>query len=209
MSTTSDLAPQASSAPTVGRKRLLWPRVLLAIAALVLGFVGFVAMQPSEFRVTRSATMNAPAAEVFAQVNDFQKWGAWSPWAKVDPAAKNTFEGPASGTGAIFHWDGNDKVGAGSLTITESQPNELIRMELKFIRPYEDVCTTEIAFAPQGERTEVTWSMFGRHNFMSKACCLFMDMDKMIGGDFEKGLVSIKEIVETESPVYESTSGDL
>jgi hypothetical protein len=186
----------------------LWQKVLLALLVVGVAFVGFVAIQPSEYRVTRSATMNASAAEVFAQVNDFQKWEAWSPWAKLDPAAKNTFEGPASGTGAIFHWDGNDKVGAGSLTITESRPNEKIQLQLAFIRPFEDTCTTEFTFQPHGEQTEVTWSMFGKKDFIGKACCLFMDMDKMIGGDFENGLASIKKIVEVQSSADDAHSDD-
>src|SRR5215210_9240224 len=105
------------------------------IATLVLGFVVVVAMQPSEFRVTRSAKMNAPPEKVFAEVNDFHKWDDWSPWAKLDPNAKNSLEGPSSGAGAVFRWAGNADVVEGSMTITESKPAERIRLKLEFIKP--------------------------------------------------------------------------
>src|SRR6476619_7472628 len=114
------------------RKVLVGLGILVGLAG-VLAVV--VALQPSHFRVERTATISAPAGVVFAQVNDLQKWEAWSPWAKLDPAVKNTFEGPSAGKGAVFAWDGNDKVGAGRMTITESRPNELIRLELVFVRP--------------------------------------------------------------------------
>src|SRR5574341_656363 len=100
-------------------------KILIALAAIVVVFVAVVAMQPSDFRIVRTATMSAPAPALFVQVNDFHNWEAWSPWAKLDPAAKNSFEGPSAGTGAIFRWAGNNKVGEGRSTITESRPNEL------------------------------------------------------------------------------------
>ncbi|MEX0717301.1 MAG: SRPBCC family protein [Planctomycetaceae bacterium] len=165
-------------------------------AVVVLVFVVIVAMQPSQFRVTRSAVMAAPPEAVFAQVNDFHDWEAWSPWAKLDPNAKNTFEGPTAGTGSIFRWAGNSEVGEGSMTITESRPHELIRIRLEFVRPMEDVATVEFDFQPVEAGTRVTWSMFGENDFVSKAFCLFMDMDQMLGGDFEKGLAAMKAVVE-------------
>src|SRR5262249_48571234 len=123
-------------------------------------------------------------------------WEAWSPWAKIDPEAKNTFAGAAAGTGAIFSWDGNNKVGAGRMTVTESRPSELIRINLEFLRPFKATNTTEVTFKPDGNGTVRPWAMFGRKNFMSRAFCLFMNMDKMVGGDFEKGLASMKAVVE-------------
>jgi hypothetical protein len=103
-------------------------KIMLALGAIVLAFIGVVALQPSEFRVVRSATVAAPAAAIFAQVNDFRKWEHWSPWAKLDPAAKAIFEGPPAGRGSIFSWAGNSSVGEGRMTLTESRPNELIRI---------------------------------------------------------------------------------
>ena len=171
-------------------------KILLAIAAIVIVFVAVVAMQPSEFRVVRTATISAPAQAVFAQVNDFHKWEAWSPWAKLDPAAKATFEGPSAGTGAIFRWAGNDKIGEGSMTITESRPSDLLRITLEFLKPFRATNTAEFTFTPVGNQTAVTWSMVGKSNFIAKTVHLFMDIDKMVGGDFEKGLAQMKSVVE-------------
>lgn len=177
-------------------------KILIALAAivviLVIGFVTVVAMQPSKFHIERSATMAAPAEEVFAQVNDFHNWQAWSPWLEVDPKAKSTFEGPTSGEGAIFGWAGNNEVGEGSMTITESHPHELIRINLRFVKPFEDTAVTEFTFQESGDQTTVTWSMDGKNNFTAKAFCLFMDMDQMIGSKYEQGLASMKAIVEAD-----------
>jgi uncharacterized protein YndB with AHSA1/START domain len=171
-------------------------KILIAVAVVIVVFVIVVALQPANFRVTRSTTINAPAATVFAQVNDFYKWDAWSPWAKLDPAMKQTHEGSPEGTGAIYSWVGNKDVGEGRMTLTESKPNELIRIKLEFIKPFAAVNTTEFTFKPEGNQTSVTWDMTGEKNFMSKAFCLFMSMDKMVGGDFEKGLAQLKTIAE-------------
>ncbi|MGE5193981.1 MAG: SRPBCC family protein [Deltaproteobacteria bacterium] len=194
---TSDATTAAEKQVPAGRRKMaLFKKIFLSLAAIVVVFVGVVAMQPSDFRVTRSTTIAAPPADVFAQVNDFHNWEAWSPWAKLDPAARNSFEGASAGTGAIFKWSGNDKVGEGKMTLTESRPHELIRIKLEFVRPFADTSTTEFTFKPEGGQTVVTWSMFGRKNFVSKAVCLFMNMDKMLGGDFEKGLAQMKTVAE-------------
>ena len=184
------------------RKKFLIATAVLVVIVLV--FVGVVAMQPADFRVTRSMTVDAPPDAVFAHVNDFHKWEAWSPWAKLDPQAAMTYEGPASGPGTIVRWDGNDDVGAGSMTIQDSSPNQRIQIGLEFLRPFESTATTQFTFEPDGEQTVVSWSMFGRNNFIGKAISLFMDCDAMIGGDFEKGLASLKSVVEAEQ---QSTQG--
>ena len=173
--------------------------ILLAVAILVLVFLVIVAMQPPTFSVVRTATIAAPPERVFAQVNDFHNWDAWSPWAKIDPACKNSFEGPTAGRGSIFSWDGNKKVGAGRMTITESRPAELVRINLEFLRPFKATNTTEFTFVPQGDQTLVKWNMFGDKNFISKAMCMFMNMDKCVGGDFEKGLAAMKSVAESSS----------
>lgn len=171
-------------------------KIMLVLAILLAGFAAYVALQPSDFRVTRSATIQAPAADVFAHVNDLHKWQDWSPWAKLDPAAKATFEGPPAGPGAVFKWDGNSQVGAGTMTVTESRPSELVRIKLDFVKPMPGTSTTEFTFRPQGNQTTVTWAMFGQNNFPSRAICMFMNQDKMVGGAFEQGLASMKAIVE-------------
>jgi hypothetical protein len=169
-----------------------------ALAAIVVVFLIVVAMQPTNFRITRSAFMSAPAADVYAQVNDFHNWNAWSPWAKIDPTMKQTYEGSSAGTGAIYTWLGNKNVGEGRMTLLESRPNELIRIKLEFIKPFAATHTAEFAFKSEGSQTVVTWGMFGKNAFMMKAFGLFMNMDKMIGRDFEKGLASMKSVVEAK-----------
>jgi len=170
--------------------------ILIALAVVVLLFVIVVATRPADFRVTRSATISAPAEAVFAQVNDLRKWGAWSPWEKIDPALRRTFEGPSAGIGAIYRWVGNKKVGEGSMTITESRPGELVRFKLEFLRPFKATNTAEFTFKQQGNQTVVTWGIFGENNFMSKAVGLFMNMDKMVGGQLEQGLAQMKSVAE-------------
>jgi hypothetical protein len=171
--------------------------ILIVVGAVIVLFVVLVALQPAEFSVTRTGTMSAPAADVFAQVNDFHKWNAWSPWAKIDPAMKQTFEGAQAGTGAIYTWLGNKKVGEGRMTITESRPSDLVMIKLEFLKPFKATNATEFTFKPEGNQMLVTWTMTGRKNFIFKAFGLFMNMDKMIGGDFEKGLANMKAVVES------------
>lgn len=173
-------------------------KIIIGLLLIVGVFLIVVALQPSDLRVTRSADFNAPAETVFAQVNDFHKWDAWSPWAKLDPNAKNTFEGPPSGVGAIMAWAGNKDVGEGRMTITESRANELIRIRLEFLKPFPADNIAEFTFKPEAGKTTVTWTMSGTKNFMFKAFGLFVDCDQMIGGDFEKGLAQMKSVVEAK-----------
>jgi hypothetical protein len=170
--------------------------ILIALAAIVVVFLLIVAMQPAQYRVARSATVTAPAQAVFAQVNDFHKWEAWNPWGKIDPAMKHSYEGAPAGTGAIYTWVGNKEVGEGRMTIIESRLSDLIRIKMEFFKPFAGNSIAEFTFKPAGNQTMVTWSMTGDKNFMAKAIHLFMNMDKMIGGQFEKGLAQIKTLVE-------------
>ena len=167
---------------------------LIAIAVILIAIIA--AMQPSDFRVTRTATITAPASAVFPHVKDLQKWDAWSPWAKLDPNAKNSFEGPVSGVGAIMRWAGNNKVGQGSMTIMESRPDEFIQFKLEFLKPMAATNTAEFTFTSENNQTTVTWCMYGKNNFIGKAMGLFMSCDKMVGGQFEKGLATLKSVVE-------------
>lgn len=170
--------------------------ILVIIVVLVGVFCAVAAMQPTVFTVTRSANMAAPPEKIFEQVNNLQKWNDWSPWVKLDPNTKTTFEGPPAGVGAVMRWAGNMQVGVGSLTITESRPSSSIKLRLDFLKPMQAVNTAEFAFTPTGNQTSVTWSMRGERNFIAKAMGLFMNCEKMVGGQFEKGLASIKSIVE-------------
>ena len=168
--------------------------ILLALAFIVIIFIIVIAGRPDEFTVTRAASMAAPPEKIFPHVNDLHQWEAWSPWAKLDPNAKNTFSGAAAGAGAAMAWAGNKKVGAGQMTITESQPSGLIRLRLDFQKPMSATNTAEFTFQPEGHQTVVIWSMSGKNNFFFKAFGLFGNCDKMIGGDFEKGLASLKSV---------------
>ena len=156
-----------------------------------------MALQPSHLEVSRSTEIDAPPAAVFEQVNDFHHWDDWSPWAKLDPSMKTSFEGPKFGEGAKYSWDGNDKVGAGRMTIVDSKPPETVKIKLEFLRPMASVADTLFTFTPVGAgKTKVTWKMSGENGFIGKAFSLIMDCDKMVGPDFEKGLANLKAVVE-------------
>lgn len=174
----------------------MFKKILIGLVLVLVVLAIVIAMQPGEFKVERSMTMNAPAQAVFDQVNDFHKWEAWSPWAKLDPKCENTFGGKESGVGATFDWKGNNEVGQGKMTIVESTPPSLIRVKLDFIKPFESTSDVEFKFKEKDGKTDVIWSMSGKSNFVGKAICLFMNMDQMIGAYYEKGLTSIKTIVE-------------
>jgi hypothetical protein len=174
-------------------------KIAVGAAVLVVGAVAVIAMQPSQFRVVRTATMRAPASAVFAQINDFHNWQAWSPWARRDPAMKQTYEGAAAGEGAIYSWVGNREVGTGRMTLVESRPGERIRIALEFFEPFAATSTAEFTFEPEGHGTVVTWSMTGRNNFIAKAIGLAMNMDTMIGSDFERGLAAMQSVAEASA----------
>jgi hypothetical protein len=142
--------------------------ILIGIVVIAVIFVIIAALQPADFRVTRTGTISAPASVVFAQVNDLHNWKAWSPWAKLDPNAKETFEGPPAGTGASFSWAGNNQVGEGRMTITDSRPDELVRFKLEFQKPFVATNIAEFTFTSDGQQTTVTWSMTGKKTSCSR-----------------------------------------
>jgi hypothetical protein len=179
-------------------------KILIGLAIVIGVFLVVVAMQPSQFRVTRSATISAPPSAVFPHVNELRKWDAWSPWAKLDPNAKNTFEGPPAGLGAAMAWEGNKEVGKGRMTITESRPNELVRFKLEFYEPMAATCESEFSFKTEGNQTILSWTMSGKNSFMCKAVGLFMNCDKMVGGQFEQGLSKLKSVVEVAAKLQTS-----
>ena len=172
------------------------PFLILAITALVIWFLIKVDRQPIDFCITRTAIIPAPAATVFPLVNDLRQWPNWSPWAKLDPAMQQTYTGPAAGVGASYAWTGNSKVGAGRMTILASQPNKLVSIQLEFLRPFKANNLTQFTFKDEGANTFVAWRMTGENNFMARVFGLFMNMDKMVGRDFEKGLTQLKAAVQ-------------
>jgi len=171
-------------------------KILIALAVIVIVFVVVVALRPSEYRVARTLMISAPPPAVFAQVNDFHKWDAWNPWAKIDPAMRQTYAGAPAGAGAVYTWTGNKEVGEGRMTLAGSRPHELIRIDLEFLKPFAATSIAEFTFKPEGNQTAVTWSMAGKVNFVAKVIHLFVDMDRMIGTNFEKGLADMKSVVE-------------
>jgi uncharacterized protein YndB with AHSA1/START domain len=171
-------------------------KILLGVAAAFVLLVIVIATRPAEFRIERSTTVSAPPEVVFAQVNDFRAWPAWSPWEKLDPTMKRTHSGAPSGVGASYAWLGNDDVGEGKMTIEKSEPPSTVGIKLEFIKPFAATNTTTFTFANTSSGTKVTWAMEGKNNFGAKAASLFMDMDQLVGADFERGLASMKTVSE-------------
>jgi uncharacterized protein YndB with AHSA1/START domain len=164
-------------------------RIVLIVVALLILYIG---TRPGQYRVERSTTIAAPSAAVFAQLDDFRQWAAWSPWDKLDPQMGKVYEGPASGVGASYHWTGNDKVGEGRMTISRSEPPSSLVMTVEFLKPWKATNTTTFTLAADGPNTKVTWAMEGKEDFMGKAMGIFMSMDKMIDGDFDRGLANLR-----------------
>ena len=171
---------------------------ILAVVAVVVvaGLLIIAATRPDTLRVQRSATIAAPAGRIFPHIAELRAWGAWSPWEKKDPAMTRTFEGPASGKGAIYAWSGNKNVGSGRMEITEAVPPGRIVIKLDFLTPFEAHHTAEFTLEPQNDATQVLWVMHGPQSFPSRLMGLFMNMDRMIGNDFEAGLASLKALSE-------------
>ncbi len=174
-------------------------KIALALAVALVGFGAVVASRPSTYHVERSITVAAPVDLPFGLVNDFHRWRFWSPWEALDPKMKKTFDGPYAGPGAIYEWAGNKDAGKGRMTILESKPYESISILLEFTEPWASTNHTAFTFQPVPEGIRVTWAMEGKNDFLGKAFSLFMDMDGMIGKDFEKGLASMKTLAETEA----------
>lgn len=187
-------------------------KILAGVGVVIVLFLIVVATRPNDFHVERSVMIGAPVDAAFVQVNDFHNWANWSPFEKLDPSMTRTFDGPPSGAGAGYAWSGEGKAGAGKMTITHSDKGldkhgntpAKIGINLHFTKPFEATNTATFTFVPSATSTLVTWSMDGQHTFVSKAMCMFMDMDKMVGGDFEKGLATLKSVAEgskTESAI--------
>lgn len=170
----------------------------VAFAALLAGVLGVAAAQPDTFAVARKTRIEAPAATIFAHVNDLHKWKAWSPFEKLDPAMKRDFAGAERGVGAVYEWSGNDQAGAGRMEIVKSTAPSLVSIKLDFSKPFEAHNIVDFTLVPQGEATEVTWAMHGPQPFVAKVMCLFMSMDSLVGKDFEAGLASLKALAEAK-----------
>jgi len=171
--------------------------ILVGVAAAVALLLIVIARRPSAFRIERSIKVAAPPARAFVWVNDFHQWRTWSPYEKKDPQMQRTFGGTPSGTGATYGWSGNNDVGEGRMTIVKSEPPSLVSIKLEFMKPFAATNAATFTFIPVAGGTNVTWAMDGRSNFVVKAMSLFVDMDKMIGTDFEHGLAALKTVAES------------
>ncbi len=171
-------------------------KILITIVVLVALLLGYATTRSDTFAVQRSATIKASPDKIYALINDFHRWGEWSPWEKLDPLMKRTFSGTPAGVGTVYEWNGNDKVGAGRMEITGSAPSNKIDIKLDFIKPFEGHNITEFTLAPQGDGTQVNWNMHGPAPFITKLMGVFVSMDSMIGKDFETGLANMKAAAE-------------
>ena len=170
--------------------------ILIVAGVALVALLGFAATRPDSFRIERTATIKAPALKIFGFLNDFHEWTAWSPWEKLDPALRRTYTGAASGKGAAYAWEGNKKVGAGRMEITDSSPPSRLAIKLDFLRPFEAHNAIEFTLEQAAGFTHISWAMVGANNFMSKLMSLVMNMDKMVGKDFETGLANLKDLAE-------------
>jgi uncharacterized protein YndB with AHSA1/START domain len=175
---------------------------IIAIIAIVLAIAIAIVLilaagKPDKFSVQRGTIMKTPPEKVFFLINDFHQWGTWSPWENKDPAMKRSFSGAERGTGAVYAWEGNKNVGSGRMEILDASTPSKIVIKLDFFKPFEGHNTAEFTMLPQGDATSVNWVMHGPAPFMSKVMQVFMNIDKMIGKDFEAGLANLKRLTET------------
>jgi hypothetical protein len=165
--------------------------VVVAIAGILL----YAATKPDSFRVQRVVLINAPSDKVFPLINDIKAWTVWSPYEKKDPAMKRTYGAVTAGKGATYAWDGDKNVGRGSIEMIESGPQKIV-IKLDFLKPFEAHNMGEFLLEPKGDSTSVTWATYGPSPYMSKVIGTFMNIDDMIGRDFEKGLADLKAAAE-------------
>jgi hypothetical protein len=189
----------AAANDEVWYRALMLKKIALGLAGLLLLFVLVVARQPAAFRIERSTQIKAPPAVVYGLVDDFHAWQAWSPWAKLDPDMKTTYSGAARGEGAEYSWVGNGKVGAGRMQIVRAQRPSEVEVQLRFTAPMTATNMADFKFTSVAGATQVSWAMTGQNGFMGKAFALVMNMDKLVGSDFEKGLAALKQLAEAQA----------
>jgi len=175
-------------------------KILLGLLIIVVIICLAAAFQPDTYTVERTATIEAPPQVVHAQLNDFRNWEKFNPWADADPNPRYTYEGPATGVGSVYHWEGNKEFGKGRFTITESRPDEYIQVDMKFIEPFEGAGVVEYRMVPAAGGTQLTETMTGEHGFMSKIMCLFVSFDDMLGEKFEEGHRRMNKVMRELPP---------
>lgn len=171
-------------------------KILLGLILIATVIVALALMRPDTFEVKRTIVIQAPPAKISGYLNDFHQWTVWSPWERLDPGMRRTFSGPPRGQGAVYAWSGNDDVGEGRMEIVDDGAPSRIVIQLDFVKPFASHNQTVFELTPQGGGTLVTWTMSGPTPFISKLVGLFVSMDDMIGGDFDKGLRQLKTAAE-------------
>jgi uncharacterized protein YndB with AHSA1/START domain len=171
-------------------------KIGLALLAIVVVFLGYAGTRSPDYRVSREVTINAPVEKVFPYLNNSKLSEKWGPWAEMDPASKMEYSGPESGVGARTSWDSKTDLGTGSATIVESVPNQRVGIRIEYTKPMQMIQDSAYIVKASGNQSVVTWSVTGKNSFLGRVMCMFMDMDKMVGGMFEKGLSKLKGIVE-------------
>jgi len=171
-------------------------KLLLGVVVLIAAVLLLATRQPDTFLVERRIVVNAPPERVFAQINDFHAWEAWSPWAKLDPAMQVTYSGAAQGVGAVYEWRGNSDVGEGRMAIKSATAPSEVMIALDFLTPFESHNVTTFMLTPTESGTEVIWTMKGNAEYVTKLMTMFVSMDKMVGPDFSRGLEQLKAVVE-------------
>jgi len=170
--------------------------IVVAIVVVVAAALAYAKSRPDAFHIERTTNIKAPPEKIFPLINDLHSWMAWSPYEKLDPAMKKTHSGAPSGKGAVYAWEGNMKAGAGSVEIADAAPPSRVNIKLHMIKPFAANNDVEFRLEPKGGGTDVTWAMDGKYIFITKVMGLFMNMDKMAGGQFEEGLANMKKVAE-------------
>ncbi len=182
-------------------------KIAIVVIALVAALLLVVATRPSHFHVERSVSVAAAPEVVFPLINDFHAWLSWNPWEKLDPSMRREHSGPPQGKGAAYAWSGNSHVGVGSMLITYSQPPERVQIRLEFREPLEATNVATLRITPESGGSRVTWAMDGENNFLAKAVSLFLDMDQMIGTQFESGLSDLRNLAEARAAEPNAVAG--
>lgn len=170
--------------------------IAVGVVVVIVAILAFAATRPDTFRVERTIRITAPPERIFQRINDLTEWVAWSPWEKMDPSMKKTASGALLGKGAIYEWDGNNRVGKGRMEILESLPPSKILISLDFLKPFEAHNRAEFTLTAQERSTTVTWAMYGPQPYIAKVMGLFFNCEKMVGPQFETGLANLKIISE-------------
>ncbi len=171
-------------------------RALLFIGVVIAVFLAYVAVQPSEYTISRETVVHAKPEVVFPYMNNVKKTNEWMPWSDMDKEVKMSYAGPEEGVGAISSWESSGQMGVGKATVVESVPNASVKTKIEYFKPMTMQQVSDFTLTPVAEGTKVRWSVNGHNNFVGRVFCVFMNMDKMVGGSFEAGLGKLKKMVE-------------